>query len=213
MSGILGKKEGMTQVFGPDGKVIPVTVVSAGPCTVLEVLPERSALKLGFGEVKEDKLKKPRRGYFAKLGLPPCRVTREIPWKDPDSVKPGARLDVSIFRSGDFVDVSGISKGRGFAGMIKRWNASRWPMSHGHPEHRRTGALSSSATPGRVVKGKNMPGHYGYERVTVQNLQVVAVRPEDNVLLLKGAVPGPTGGLLLIRGALKKKSAAEQEKD
>ena len=195
----------MTQVFGPNGEVIPVTVVEAGPCVVLEVLPARGALKIGCGEVKKNKLKKPLRGYFDKLNLSPRKHIREIKFRDSSEYQPGQELTVSIFQAGNYVDISGISKGKGFAGMIKRWGASRLPMSHGHPEHRRPGSIGASATPSRVFRGKKMPGRMGGEKKTIQNLEVVAVRAADNLLLVKGALPGPRTGWLVIRKALKKK--------
>ena len=201
---MLGIKLGMSQVFGPAGEVIPVTVIRAGPCAVLEVLPEKKALKLGFGEVKESRLKKPVLGYFRKLNLPPRRYIREFPFENPAEFKPGQELTVEIWKPGDIVDVTGVSKGHGFSGAIKRWGFSRWPESHGHTEQRRTGSIGASGWPGHVLKNKKMPGHFGVDRVTVLNLPVVAVRSPDHLLLVRGAVPGARNGLLLIRKSLRK---------
>jgi len=195
----------MTQVFGPGGRITPVTVVEAGPCSVLEVLSAKGALKIGYEAVKMERLTKPLRGYFEKRGLSPQRHIREIPFKEIDGYEAGQEITVGIFQPGDYVDVTGTTKGKGFSGMIKRWGAARWPMSHGHPEHRRTGSIGASATPSRVFKGKKMPGRLGGKRKTVQNLEVVEVRSDDNLLLVKGAVPGSATGLLIIRKALKKK--------
>lgn len=211
MAGLLGKKIGMTQVFTSEGNAVPVTVVQAGPCSVLEVLEDKCSLKLGYGEIKEERLKKPQQGYFRKLKTAPRKYIREIRFSDVSAYNPGQELTVGLFRSGDYVDVTARSKGRGFAGMIKRWGASRFPMSHGHPHHRSPGSQGASATPGRVFKGKKLPGRYGGTRTTVQNLEVVEVREEENLILLKGAVPGANSGLLTIRKALKKRSKRPPE--
>ncbi len=213
MAGLLGKKIGMTQVFTPEGNTVPVTVVQAGPCSVLEVLEDKCSLKLGYGEIKEERLKKPQQGYFRKLKAAPRKYIREIRFSDISEYNPGQELTVGLFRSGDYVDVTGRSKGRGFAGMIKRWGASRFPMSHGHPHHRSPGSQGASATPSRVFKGKKLPGRYGGTRITVQNLEVVEIREEENLILLKGAVPGANSGLLTIRKALKKRSKRPPETD
>ena len=212
MAGLLGIKVGMTQIFREDGVVVPITVVQAGPCAVLEVFPEKGALKLGYGEVKMEKLKKPRQGYFKKLNLPPRRYTREIKFENVSGYQPGQEISVSLFKAGDYVDVTGVSKGKGFAGMIKRWGAHRQPMTHGHTEHRRTGSIGASASPGRVLKGKKMPGRLGGRRKTVQNLQVAAVRETDNLILIKGAVPGCRSGFLIVKKALKKTPSAKPGK-
>lgn len=204
MSALIGIKLGMSQVFGPGGEIIPVTVIRAGPCAVLEVLPEKKRLKLGFGEVKESRLKKPLQGYFRKLSLPPRRHIRELPFANPAEFKPGQELTVDILKPGDRVDVTGVSKGRGFAGLIKRHGAARWPMSHGHTEHRRTGAIGSAGWPGHVLKNKTMPGHFGVDRITVLNLPVVAVRAAEHLLLVRGAVPGARNGLLVVKKSPRK---------
>lgn len=204
MAGLIGKKIGMTQVFSDDGSVTPVTVIQAGPCLVLEYHPEKGRMKLGYGEIKAEKLNKPRRGYFAGANLAPRRHVRDFKILKTDEFKVGSEIGVDLFQPGDFVDVTGTGKGRGFSGGIKRWGFSRWPMSHGHPEHRRTGSIGPSATPGRVAKGKKMPGRYGGKTISVANLKVVQVRPDKNLLLVKGAVPGPANSLLLVRFARKK---------
>ena len=205
MAGLLGRKLGMTQIFSPDGNVVPVTVIEAGPCVVLEVLSEKSALKIGFGEIKESRVRKPQQGYFKKLELSPRRYIRELKFEDLSGYQPGSEIKADLFQPGDYVDVTGTSKGRGFAGMIKRWGAKSFPSSHGHPKQRQAGSQGCSATPARVFKGKKLPGRYGGTKKTVQNLEVVQVRPDENLIMLRGAVPGPRSGLLLIRKALKKK--------
>ena len=205
MAGLLGRKLGMTQVFSPDGNVVPVTVIEAGPCVVLEVLSENSALKIGFGDIKETRVRKPQQGYFKKIELSPRRYIRDLKFEDLSDYQPGSEIKADLFQPGDYVDVTGTSKGRGFAGMIKRWGASSFPSSHGHPKQRQAGSQGCSATPARVFKGKKLPGRYGGTKKTVQNLEVIQVRPEENLIMLRGAVPGPRSGLLLIRKALKKK--------
>jgi large subunit ribosomal protein L3 len=205
MAGLLGRKLGMTQVFSPDGNVVPVTVIEAGPCVVLEVLSEKSALKIGFGEIKESRVRKPQQGYFKKIELSPRRYIRELKFEDLSDFQPGSEIKADLFQPGDYVDVTGTSKGRGFAGMIKRWGAKSFPSSHGHPMQRQAGSQGCSATPARVFRGKKLPGRYGGVKKTVQNLEVVQVRPDENLIMLRGAVPGPRSGLLLIRQALKKK--------
>jgi len=205
MAGLLGRKLGMTQVFSPDGNVVPVTVIEAGPCVVLEVLREKSALKIGFGEIKESRVRKPQQGYFKKIELSPRRYIRELKFEDLSDFQPGSEIKADLFQPGDYVDVTGTSKGRGFAGMIKRWGAKSFPSSHGHPMQRQAGSQGCWATPARVFKGKKLPGRYGGVKKTVQNLEVVQVRPDENLIMLRGAVPGPKSGLLLIRQALKKK--------
>ncbi len=195
----------MTQVFSPDGNVVPVTVIEAGPCVVLEVLNEKSALKIGFGEIKDSRVRKPQQGYFKKIELSPRRYIREIKFEELSDFQPGSEIKADIFQPGDYVDVTGTSKGRGFSGMIKRWGAASFPSSHGHPKQRQAGSQGCSATPARVFKGKKLPGRYGGAKKTVQNLEVVQVRPDENLIMLRGAVPGSKSGLLLIRQALKKK--------
>ena len=194
----------MTQIFDEKGETIPVTVIKAGPCRVLEVWPDRGKIKVGFEEVVPSRLKRPQEGYFKKLDLPPRRHMREIRFQDPASFKPGEELTVELFSPGAWVDITGISKGKGFSGMIKRWGASLWPASHGHPAQRQTGSIGNAATPARVYRGKKMPGRAGCRKTTIQNLQVAGIKKEDNLLLVRGSVPGARHGLLLIRSALKK---------
>ena len=203
MAGLIGKKVGMTQIFSADGVVVPVTVILAGPCSVLEVWPEKGRVKLGFGEIKMEKLKKPRQGYFKKIKLSPQRHVRDFQLLDGEQFQAGQQLGPDLFQPGDKVDVTGLSKGRGFTGVIKRWGFRRQQMSHGHTEHRRTGSIGSTSTPGRVVKGKRMAGRHGGDKVTVRNLEVVSVRPEGNLLLVRGAVPGPANSLLLVKRSRK----------
>lgn len=203
---ILGKKIGMTQVFDEKGRAIPVTVVEAGPCTVVQIKTKDSdgyeAVQLGFGEVKEKKLIRPIKGHFTKANVTPKKHLREfrleeIPYNVGDEIK------ADIFKEGETVDVTGTSKGKGFQGVIKRHGQSRGPMGHGSMYHRRPGSMGSTSTPGRVYKGKNLPGHMGVETVTVQNLEIVKVDIDKNVLLIKGSVPGNKGAILKIRDSVK----------
>ena len=205
MKMIIGRKIGMTQVFDEEGNAIPVTVVKAGPCVVVQKkTPETdgySAVQLGFEEVPEKKLNKPMLGHFKKFGVKPHRILREFRVENVDDFEIGQVIDVSIFEPGDVVDVTGWSKGRGFAGAMKRWGFQGGPRSHGSKFHRMLGSLGQHTEPARIFKGKKMPGRYGNERVTVRNLKVVKVDPENNLLVIKGGVPGARGGLLLIRSA------------
>lgn len=206
--GILGKKVGMTQIFTDTGEAIPVTVIEAGPCVVVQKkTPEvdgYSAIQIGYGEKRERLFNKPLKGHFARANVKPTRFLREIRVEDVDSYEIGQEIKADIFAVGDRVDVTGISKGKGFAGGIKRHGFHRGPMSHGSKYHRRPGAAAAKG-PGRVFKGRKMPGHLGGERVTVQNLEVVKVDAEKNLLAVKGAVPGPRGGLVLIKDSVKAK--------
>jgi len=204
--GILGRKLGMTQIFDEDGTVIPVTVIKAGPCVVVQKrTPERdgyAAVQLGFEEVREKVLNKPLLGHFAKHRVKPMRFLREIRL-DPeelDNYEVGQEIRVDIFSPGEYVDVRGTSKGKGFAGGIKRHGFQRGPMSHGSKYHRRPGSLAAKG-PARVFKGRKLPGRMGGATVTVQNLKVVKVVPEHNLMLVKGAVPGPRRGLLVIKNS------------
>jgi large subunit ribosomal protein L3 len=203
---ILGKKIGMTQIFGENGEAVPVTVVEAGPCLVVQKKTVEkdgySALKVGFEEIKEKRLNKPTLGQFKKRQLKPRKYLRELKIQDAEKYNVGDEIKVDIFKPGDRVDVTGISKGKGFAGGVKRWNFNRGPMSHGSMYHRRPGA-GGATDPERVFKGKKMPGHLGAERVTVQNLEVVKVDPDKNLLLIKGSVPGPRKSLLFIKNTVK----------
>lgn len=203
---ILGKKLGMTQIFDSTGKAIPVTVIEAGPCTVVQVKTKDSdgyeAIQLGFGEVKEKKLIKPEKGHFAKASVTPKKHLREFRLEE-NSYHVGDEIKVNIFQDGESVDVTGTTKGKGFQGVIKRHGQSRGPMGHGSMYHRRPGSMGSTSTPGRVFKGKNLPGHMGMETVTVQNLEIIKVDLDKNVLLVKGSVPGNKGAILKIRNTVK----------
>ena len=208
---ILGKKIGMTQIFLPDGRLVPVTVVEAGPCTVTQVKTVETdgyeAVQVGFGELSQQraqKLKnKPELGHFAKANVPATRYLREFRFDDISGYTVGAQIKVDQFAQGDKVDVSGISKGHGYTGAIQRWNQHTGPMAHGSKYHRGVGSLSANSDPSRVFKGKHMSGQYGAEKVTVQNLEVVSVDAERNLLLIKGALPGANESLLVIRDSIK----------
>ena len=207
--GILGKKLGMTQIFNAEGLLIPVTVIEAGPCTVVhkKTLEKDNylAVQLGFGEIRERLANKPEKGHFAKAKVKPTRYLREIRISPDDEfaqLNVGDSVDVSIFSEGDKVDVTATSKGKGFQGSIKRHNQSRGRMSHGSKYHRRVGSLGSIA-PARVFKGRPLPGRMGGERVTIQNLEVVKVDTDRNLLLVKGSVPGVKGSLVIIRNSVK----------
>ncbi|MBR6737459.1 MAG: 50S ribosomal protein L3 [Clostridia bacterium] len=205
---IIGKKLGMTQIFSADGKVIPVTVVVAGPCPVVQLKSVEkdgyAAVKLGFDEVKEATLNKPEAGQFKKAGVAPQRVLKEFRFDDVSAYEVGKQVTVDVFAEGDKVDVVGTTKGHGFAGVIKRWNQHRLKMTHGTgPVHREVGSMGSISDPSRVFKNKHMPGHYGSERVTVQNLEIVKVDTARNVLLVKGAIPGAKGGIVTIQKSVK----------
>ncbi len=205
---IIGKKLGMTQIFSADGKVIPVTVVEAGPCPVVQIKTVEKdgyeAVKLGFGEVKENELNKPEVGQFKKAGVACQKVLKEFRIDDIASYEVGKIVTVETFKDGDKVDVAGQTKGHGFSGVIKRWNQHRLKMTHGvGPVHREVGSMGANSTPSRVFKNKHMPGQYGNERVTVQNLEIVKVDTQRNALLIKGAIPGPTGGIVTITNSVK----------
>lgn len=211
--GILGRKIGMTQIFGADGQLIPVTVVEAGPCQVVQkkstAVDGYEAIQISFGERRERLLTKPLRGHYAKRGLRPSRYLREIRLEQGDpSYEVGQEIKADLFQEGEYVDVTGRSKGKGFAGVIKRWNFNRAPMAHGSMYHRRTGAMSAT-DPARVFKNRKLPGRLGAERVTVQRLQIAKVDPERNLLLIKGAVPGAKGSLLLIKQTVKRVKQAQ----
>ena len=209
MNGLIGKKIGMTQVFGADGSVVPVTVIQTGPCVIVQKREmERDgyqALQVGFGSKKSQRVNKPEQGHLVKAGKGAFQVLREFRLDDVAQYELGQEIKVSdLFKVGDRVDVSGTSKGRGFAGVIKRWGFSGFPASHGtHEYFRHGGAIGNRSYPGRVFKGKRMAGHWGNERISVQNLEVVGVRAEENLLLVKGAVPGARRGVLLIRRSVK----------
>ena len=204
---IIGKKVGMTQIFDESGKVIPVTVIEAGPCVVAQVKSNETdgynAVQLGFGEVKENKLNKPEKGHFAKANVAAKKHLREFRLDSIEGIKVGDELKADVFAEGDKIDVQGTSKGKGFQGVIKRHGQSRGPMGHGSMYHRRPGSMGSTSTPGRVFKGKKLPGHMGRVTVTIQNLDVVRVDLDKNVILVKGSVPGVNGAILKIRQSVK----------
>ncbi len=205
MSALLGKKIGMTNVFSSDGKLVPVTVVQAGPCVVTQVKTKGTdgynALQLGFDEKKAEKMNKPMTGHLKKAGDKGFRVLREFRTDDVENVEAGNTIEIDIFAIGDKVNISGISKGRGFQGTIKRHGFSRGPETHGSRNHRKPGSIGNSAWPGRVFKGKKLPGHMGTNRETVKNLTIVDIKHEDNLLLVKGPVPGFKTGILEVQKA------------
>lgn len=204
---ILAKKLGMTQIFDETGKVIPVTVVEAGPNTVIQKKTVENdgyeAVQVGFVDLKDKKANKPVKGHFAKAGVTPKKFIKELRLDDVSNFNVGDEIKADIFAEGDKVDVAGISKGKGYAGTIKRWGQHRGPMTHGSGYHRGPGSMGMCSDPGRVFKGKRLPGHMGVERVTIQNLAVVKVDAEKNLVLIKGGVPGPKGGLLIIKDTVK----------
>jgi len=204
---IIAKKIGMTQIFTENGILIPVTVLEAGPCVVTQKKTEENdgytAIQVGFGDIKEKHVNKPSKGHFDKAGVIPTKVLKEFRLDNIDEYEVGSEIKADIFAAGDKVDVSGISKGKGFQGAIKRHNQHRGPMAHGSKYHRGLGSLSSATTPGKVKKGKKMPGHMGSVNVTVQNLEIVRADAEKNLLLIKGAVPGNKGSVLVIKDSVK----------
>lgn len=204
---IIGKKIGMTQIFDEKGRVIPVTAIEAGPCVVAQIKNAETdgyeAIQLGFGEVKESKVNRPIKGHFAKSKLTPKKHLREFRVDSVEGVKVGDELKADTFAAGDKVDIQGISKGKGFQGVIKRHGQSRGPMGHGSMYHRRPGSMGPTSTPGRVFKGKKLPGHMGRNTITIQNLEVVKVDLDKNVILVKGSVPGANGSILKIKSSIK----------
>lgn len=205
---ILGKKLGMTQIFTENGLLVPVTVVEAGPCVVTQVKTQEkdgyNALQVGFVDIKAKLVNKPLKGHFDKGNISYKRYLRELKLDNAQEYNVGSEIKADIFAAGDKVDVSGISKGKGFAGAIKRWNQHRGPMAHGSGYHRGPGSLGSGTSPGRVFKTKKLAGRMGAEKVTVPNLEVVKVDAERNLLLIKGAVPGVKGSLLTIKETVKR---------
>lgn len=208
---ILGKKLGMTQKFLPDGRLVPVTVILAGPCTVVQKKTVEKdgyeSIQVGFDAMNEKRaqklVNKPDAGHFKKAGISPVRHLREFRLDNAAEYQVGQTIGVSVFEAGDKIDVTGTSKGHGFTGVIYRWNQTRGPMTHGSKYHRGVGSMGANSDPSRVFKNKHMSGHYGVERVTVQNLEVVEVDAERNLLLVKGAVPGPVNSLLFVRNTCK----------
>ncbi len=204
---LIGKKVGMTQIFDENGVVIPVTVIEAGPCVVAQVKTLENdgyeAVQLGFGEVKEKHLNKPEKGHFAKANVTAKKHLREFRLDSIEGIKVGDELKADVFAAGEKIDVQGTSKGKGFQGVIKRHGQHRGPMGHGSMYHRRPGSMGATSTPGRVFKGKKLPGHMGRVTVTIQNLDVVRVDMDKNVILVKGSVPGAKGSILKIKSAIK----------
>ena len=206
--GIIGKKIGMTQIFDENGKVVPVTVVEAGPCVVSQKKTVENdgyaAVQIGFGDLKAHKVKKPMAGHFAKANVAPKRTLREFRFDDIDAYNVGDLVKADVFAAGDKVDVTGTSKGKGYAGVIKRWNFRRLKETHGSgPVARHGGSNGACSTPSRVWKGLKMAGHLGAETVTVQNLTVAKVDAENNLIAIKGAIPGPNGGIVVVRDSVK----------
>jgi large subunit ribosomal protein L3 len=206
--GILGKKIGMTQIFDDNGKVLPVTVVKAGPCHVLQIKSQEKdgykSICVGFEDIRESLVNKPVSGLYKKADVKVKRYIRELRLDDADKFEVGQELKLDeVFKAGETIDVSGTSKGKGFQGVIKRHGQSRGRMTHGSHFHRSPGAMSGCSDPSRVFKGKKLPGHMGHEKITVQNLNIVRIDKENNLMLIKGAVPGPKGGLLVISDAAK----------
>lgn len=216
VKGIIGKKVGMTQLFDESGKVIPITVIEAGPCTVVQKKTVESdgyqAVQLGFGEVSAKKVNKAAAGHFKKANVAPKKTLREFRLDDVSAMNVGDILKADVFAAGDKVDVAGVSKGKGYQGVIKRWGARRTPMSHGGgPVHRHAGSMGSGTDPSRIFKGKIGAGHMGHEQITVLNLDVVKVDPEYNLIAVRGAIPGPKGGIVYLRNSVinvKAKGAA-----
>ena len=209
MKTLIGKKVGMTQIFDEKGRVIPATVIEAGPCVVAQVKSVETdgynAIQLGFGDVKESKLNKPEKGHFAKANIAPKKHLREFRLDSVEGITVGTELTVTEFAEGDRLDIQGTTKGKGFQGVIKRHGQSRGPMGHGSMYHRRPGSMGPTSTPGRVFKGKKLPGHMGSQTITIQNLEVVRVDLDKNVILVKGSVPGAKGAILKLKTSVKSK--------
>ena len=205
---IIGTKLGMSQIFTPEGKVIPVTIVLAEPNTVVQVknneIDGYEAVKIGYGAVKEKNVNKPNQGQFKKAKVTPNRIMKEFRFDNSKDYKMGDKILCTTFKEGDIVDVTGMTKGRGFTGTVQRWNTHIGPKSHGSGYHRGVGSMGSTASPGRVFKNKKMPGQYGNEQVTIQNLAIVRVDAERNLIFVKGGIPGPKKGLLIVKEAVKK---------
>jgi large subunit ribosomal protein L3 len=205
---ILATKVGMTQIFSEDGVLTPVTVLEAGPCVVTQVKTSENdgyeAVQVGFGEIRENLVSKPKKGHFAKAGVSSKRFLKEFRFENAAEYSLGQEIKADIFAAGDRIDATGISKGKGFQGAIKRHGLSRGPMKHGSKYHRHAGSNGAATSPGRVFKGKHMPGQTGNVKVTVQNLEVVRVDVENNVILVKGAVPGPKKAMLVLKETVKK---------
>ncbi len=202
--GLIGKKLGMTQIFDKDGSILPVTVIETGPCTILELKESPNKVTLGFDPIKESRAKKPQLGFFKKIGVPAMRVIKEFASSDNKEYKIGQNINVDFFKPGDFVDVQGVSIGKGFQGGMKRWHWSGGPKGHGSMHHRRVGSIGASADPSRTLKGTNMPGQMGNKRATVQGLRVLKVDAENNFLLVQGGIPGHKNATVYICRSAKK---------
>jgi large subunit ribosomal protein L3 len=204
---IVAKKIGMTQIFGDKGELIPVTVLEAGPCVVVQKKTLENdgyaAVQVGFGKIRLKSVNKPRKGHFDKMKVDPQKALKELKLDTSAQYNVGDEIKADMFTAGDRVDVSGVSKGKGFQGAIKRFGQHRGPMTHGSKYHRGLGSMGSGTTPGRVKKGKHMPGHMGHKNVTIQNLVVIRADAEKNVLLLKGPIPGPKGSIVLVKNTVK----------
>ena len=206
--GIIGKKIGMTQLFDENGMSVPVTIIEAGPCVVVQKKTVENdgyqAVQLGFGEVKLSRLSKPAKGHFDKAGVAPKKTLREFRFENIDTINVGDIIKADAFAAGDKVDVCGISKGKGYAGVIKRWNLHSLKATHGTgPVARHAGSNGACSSPSRVFKGKGLPGHLGAERVTVQNLAIVKIDAENNLIAVKGAIPGAKGGIIVLTDSVK----------
>lgn len=206
--GLIGKKIGMTQIFDEAGKVIPVTVVEAGPCAVTQIKTMENdgyeAIQVGFGDIKVSRVNKPMKGHFDKADVAPKKTLKEFRLDSIEGIEVGNILKADIFEVGETVDVKGTSKGHGTAGVVKRWNFAVMRRTHGTgPNHRHPGSIGACSSPSRVFKGKKMAGHYGHETVTVQNLTIAKIDAENNLIAIKGAIPGPKGGIVVIADAVK----------
>lgn len=209
VKGIIGKKVGMTQLFDDKGNVVPVTVIEAGPCTIVQKKTVETdgynAVQFGFQDLPDRKVTKPAKGHFEKADVAPKRVLREFRFENIEALNVKDIIKADVFAEGDHVDVVGTSKGKGFTGVIKRWNHHRLKMTHGTgPVHREVGSMGANTDPSRVFKGKKMAGHLGSERVTIQNLDVVKVDVENNLIAIKGAIPGPKGSIVIVTDSVKK---------
>ncbi len=209
--GLLGKKIGMTQIFDKNGNIVPVTIVEAGPCLILDVKGDSGKVTLGFGPIKEKNLLKPREGFFKKRGVKPKSIIKEFISTDSKEYKVGEEIKADIFKAGDFVEIIGKSIGKGFQGGMKRWNWDGGPAGHGSMHHRRVGSIGASADPSRTLRGTNMPGQMGAKRVTVQGLRIMEVDVDNNLILIKGAVPGCKNSIITIHRSLKKAFRALDE--
>ena len=207
--GLIGEKIGMTRIFDADGNVVPVTVIKAGPCPIVQIKTEKkdgyNALRIAYKEVKETKLNRPELGTFKKVNISPHKIIREIRLEKIDGYKVGDVLNVEIFKEGGYVDITGITKGKGFQGVVKRWGFTGGPKTRGQSDrHRAPGAIGMCADPSRVWKNKRMPGRMGFEKKTVQNLKVIKIDKEKNLVIVKGSVPGTKNSIVIIKQAVKK---------